>query len=200
MIEKAETFDIEGLLVITPKVFEDARGYFTETFNERDYAALGISFNKFVQDNESKSTQNVLRGLHFQIFNPQAKLVRVLHGEVYDIAVDLRPKSKTYGQWQGVLLSDKNRKQFYIPRGFAHGFAVVSDEAVFAYKCDNYWCKEGERGIMWNDKTLNINWAKYIDVEHAILSDKDKLYTTLDEWTKNTSNLDAKCCAEEFLK
>lgn len=200
MIEKAETFDIEGLLVITPKVFEDARGYFTETFNERDYAALGISFNKFVQDNESKSTQNVLRGLHFQIFNPQAKLVRVLHGEVYDIAVDLRPKSKTYGQWQGVLLSDKNRKQFYIPRGFAHGFAVVSDEAVFAYKCDNYWCKEGERGIMWNDKTLNINWAKYIDVEHAILSDKDKLYPTLDEWTKNTSNLDAKYCAEEFLK
>lgn len=200
MIEKAETCDIEGLLVITPKVFEDARGYFTETFNERDYAALGISFNKFVQDNESKSTKNVLRGLHFQIFNPQAKLVRVLHGEVYDIAVDLRPKSKTYGQWQGVLLSDKNRKQFYIPRGFAHGFAVVSDEAVFAYKCDNYWCKEGERGIMWNDKTLNINWAKYIDVEHAILSDKDKLYPTLDEWTKNTSNLDAKCCAEEFLK
>ncbi|MCM1194637.1 MAG: dTDP-4-dehydrorhamnose 3,5-epimerase [Firmicutes bacterium] len=200
MIEKIERFDIEGLVVITPKIFEDSRGYFCETFNERDFKAIGINVDKFVQDNESKSSKNVLRGLHFQAIDPQAKLVRVIKGEVYDVAVDLRADSKTYGKWQGVLLSETNRKQFFIPRGFAHGFAVVSDEAVFAYKCDNFWNKEGERGIKWDDADLNIDWNNYIDVNCAQLSDKDRLYPSLSEWTKGLDKLDKKTISSEFRK
>ncbi len=186
LIKNVEKCDIEGLLVIEPAVFEDDRGYFMETFNERDLEKVGIKTH-FVQDNQSKSTKNVLRGLHFQTIHPQAKLVRVIKGEVYDVAVDLRKDSPTFGKWKGVLLTEKNKKMFYIPKGFAHGFAVISDEAVFSYKCDDYWCKEGERGIIWNDPDININWGDYINLKKVILSEKDQKHPTLKEWVSDNS-------------
>ena len=179
-INSIQTFDIEGLKVIEPAVFGDDRGYFFETYNEQDLLAIGIT-NKFVQDNESKSCRNVLRGLHYQVGKPQAKLVRVMQGEVFDVAVDLRPNSPTFGKWQGVVLSGENKKMFYIPRGFAHGFCVMSDTAVFSYKCDNFWYKEGERGVIYNDPKLCINWGDYIDLDNVILSDKDKLHPSIEE-------------------
>ncbi len=179
-INNVETFEIEGLRVIEPAVFGDDRGYFLETYNERDLASCGIDCH-FVQDNESKSCKNVLRGLHYQVGKPQAKLVRVIQGEVYDVAVDLREGSPTFGRWQGVVLSGENKKMFFIPRGFAHGFCVMSETAIFAYKCDNEWYREGERGLLYNDPDLNINWGDYIDIENVILSDKDKLHPTLEE-------------------
>lgn len=165
--------NIEGVYIIEPKVFGDNRGYFMETYSERDFFEAGLKY-KFVQDNQSKSKKGVLRGLHFQKTFPQAKLVRVIKGEVFDVAVDLRKDSKTYGKWVGVILSEENKKQFMIPRGFAHGFLVLSDIAEFTYKCDEFYHPEDEGGIMWNDKDVNVIWPK-IEGE-ILLSEKDKLH------------------------
>lgn len=165
-----EETNIEGIYVIEVKSYGDERGYFMETYKKTDFDAAGLTYD-FVQDNQSSSRKGVLRGLHFQKTHPQAKLVRVLKGEVFDVAVDLRRASKTYGQWTGVLLSEENKKQLMIPRGFAHGFVVVSDYAEFAYKCDDYYNPGDEGGIAWNDPDLNIRWP---DVGQVILSEKDK--------------------------
>ena len=169
--------EIEGVYIIEPTAFGDNRGYFMETYNEADFKAAGLDYT-FVQDNQSSSRRGVLRGLHFQETHPQAKLVRVLKGEVYDVAVDLRKNSKTYGKWVGVLLSDENKRQFMIPRGFAHGFVVVSETAEFAYKCDEFYHPEDEGGIMWNDPDVGVEWP---DVGEIILSEKDKHHPTLSE-------------------
>ena len=166
-----ETCEIEGLKVITPTVFEDARGYFMESYNYNDFKEVGID-HVFVQDNQSASTKGVLRGLHFQINYPQDKLVRVLRGEVYDVAVDLRQGSPTYGKWYGVLLSEENKKQFFVPKNFAHGFYVVSDYAEFAYKCTDFYHPNDEGGIIWNDPDLGIEWPIPEGMQ-PILSDKD---------------------------
>ena len=166
-----EKTPIEGLVVITPKVFGDDRGYFMETYREKEFIEGGVNA-KFVQDNQSRSKKGVLRGLHFQKTKPQGKLVRVLEGAVYDVAVDIRKDSETYGKWYGVLLSEENKKQFYVPEGFAHGFVVVSDFATFAYKCTNYYDPTDEGAIIYNAPTLNINWNEYYDGEF-ILSEKD---------------------------
>ena len=162
---------IKGLVVLTPRVFKDNRGYFYESYNQRAWKEAGIETD-FVQDNESFSSQNTLRGLHFQ--KPpfaQAKLVRVLEGAVWDVAVDLRKNSPTFGKWYGVELSGDNKKQFFIPRGFAHGFSVLTPTAKFAYKCDNYYCPESEGAIAWDDPALGIDWR--IPADKAILSPKD---------------------------
>lgn len=169
--------EIEGVYVIEPKVFGDNRGYFMETYNEQEFKNNGLDYN-FVQDNQSKSKKGVLRGLHFQKTHPQAKLVRVLEGEVFDVAVDLRKGSKTYGKWVGVILSEENKKQFMIPRGFAHGFVVLSETAVFAYKCDDFYHPEDEGGIMWNDPDVNIEWPYNGEL---LLSEKDKVHPLLKE-------------------
>ena len=169
--------EIEGVYVIEPKVFGDNRGYFMETYNEQEFKNNGLDYN-FVQDNQSKSKKGVLRGLHFQKTHPQAKLVRVLEGEVFDVAVDLRKGSKTYGKWVGVILSEENKKQFMIPRGFAHGFVVLSETAVFAYKCDDFYHPEDEGGIMWNDPNINIEWPYKGEL---LLSEKDKVHPLLKE-------------------
>lgn len=164
---------IPDLIVIEPRVFEDDRGYFFESYNEEKYHKLGIQAN-FVQDNESKSTKGVLRGLHYQTGKyAQAKLVRVLQGAVYDVAVDMRKNSPTFGQWYGIELSAENKKQFFIPKGFAHGFLVLSDTAVFSYKCDNFYNKESEGGLIYNDPTINIQYPE-ISVEY-IISEKDEV-------------------------
>lgn len=169
--------EIEGVYIIEPKVFGDNRGYFMETYNEQEFKNNGLDYN-FVQDNQSKSKKGVLRGLHFQKTHPQAKLVRVLEGEVFDVAVDLRKGSKTYGKWVGVILSEENKKQFMIPRGFAHGFVVLSETAVFAYKCDDFYHPEDEGGIMWNDPDINIEWPYKGEL---LLSEKDKVHPLLKE-------------------
>ena len=169
---------IEGVYIIEPKVFGDDRGYFMETYNENDFKKAGIDI-KFVQDNQSKSRKGVLRGLHYQKQYPQAKLVRVIKGEVFDVAVDLRKNSKTYGQWVGVILTEENKKQFLIPRGFAHGFLVLSETAEFVYKCDEFYHPEDEGGIMYNDESLNIAWP-HIDGE-IILSERDKNHPSLEK-------------------
>lgn len=169
--------EIEGVFIIEPKVFGDNRGYFMETYNETDFVNAGLNY-KFVQDNQSKSKKGVLRGLHFQKNYPQAKLVRVLEGEVFDVAVDLRKKSATYGKWVGVVLSEENKKQFMIPRGFAHGFVVLSESATFAYKCDEFYHPEDEGGIMYNDPNLGIVWPYNGEV---LLSEKDKKHPLLKE-------------------
>lgn len=148
---------IAGLRVVTPAVHGDARGYFMETYQQRDFAAAGIDVT-FVQDNQSSSKKGVLRGLHFQIEYAQSKLVRVVRGEVFDVAVDLRPGSATFGKWYGVRLSAENKKQFFIPRNFAHGFLVLSDEAEFCYKVDDFWHPNDEAGIAWNDPAIGIAW------------------------------------------
>ena len=160
--------DIEDLYIIEPTMFGDNRGYFMETYSKQAFLDEGL-FYDFVQDNQSSSKKGVLRGLHFQKTYPQAKLVRVLKGEVFDVAVDLRKNSKTYGKWAGVLLSEDNKKQFLIPRGFAHGFLVVSDYAEFAYKCDELYHPEDEGGLMWNDSDIGIVWP---NVGEIILSEK----------------------------
>lgn len=162
---------IEGLVIITPKVFADNRGYFYESYNQRAWREAGITAD-FVQDNESFSSQNTLRGLHFQ--KPpfaQAKLVRVLEGTVWDVAVDLRVNSPTFGKWFGVELSAENKKQFFIPRGFAHGFSVLTPTAKFAYKCDNFYNKESEGAVRFDDPELAVDWK--IDLSQAVLSEKD---------------------------
>lgn len=150
---------IEGLCVITPTVHGDSRGYFVETYNERDLAEYGINV-KFVQDNQSMSVKGVLRGLHFQIDHPQCKLVRTIRGVVFDVVVDLRTGSATYGKWHGEILSAENKKQFLIPAGFAHGFLVLSDEAEFCYKVNDFWHKNDEGGIAWNDPGIGIVWPE----------------------------------------
>ncbi len=152
-----ETCGIEGLKIITPTVFGDARGYFMETYNYNDYREAGID-QVFVQDNQSSSVKGVLRGLHFQINYPQDKLVRVVSGEVFDVAVDLRAGSATYGQWYGIVLSAANKKQFFIPKNFAHGFFVLSDYAEFTYKCTDFYHPNDEAGIIWNDPDIGIEW------------------------------------------
>lgn len=171
--------DIEGLMVIEPKIFGDSRGYFMESYNEEDFKRAGIDV-RFLQDNQSKSCKGVLRGLHFQREYQQAKLVRVLSGEVFDVAVDLRRGSPTYKKWYSVVLSSQNNKQFYIPAGFAHGFLVLTDEAEFAYKCTNFYHPEFEGGILWNDPEIGIDWPLY-GISDLLLSDKDKKLKTLSE-------------------
>lgn len=163
--------EIEGLAVIEPRIFNDPRGYFFESFSERDFCEQ-VAQVKFVQDNESKSSYGVIRGLHFQ--KPpyaQAKLVRVVKGKVLDVAVDLRVGSPTYGKHFAVELSEENHRQFFIPRGFAHGFSVLSDEVVFQYKCDNYYAPQSEGSVIWNDPDLGIDWG--VPQEKAVLSEKD---------------------------
>ncbi len=165
---------IEGVFIIEPRVFGDERGYFFESFSQRQFQEK-VAETVFVQDNESQSKYGVLRGLHFQ--RPpfaQAKLVRVVHGKVLDVAVDIRPQSPTFGQHVAVELSDENKRQLFIPRGFAHGFAVLSEKAVFQYKCDNYYAPEHEGGILWNDPSLAIDWK--LPMADIILSEKDKKY------------------------
>ena len=154
---------IEGLCVITPAVHGDSRGYFMETYSQRDMEAEGLNY-VFVQDNQSSSTKGVLRGLHFQKQYPQTKLVRVIKGEVYDVAVDLRKDSATFGKHYGILLTEENKKQFLIPKGFAHGFLVLSDVAEFCYKCDDFYHPNDEGGMAWNDPELGIQWPKLLGV------------------------------------
>ncbi|MGV8897908.1 MAG: dTDP-4-dehydrorhamnose 3,5-epimerase [Burkholderiaceae bacterium] len=166
-----QTTAIPGLLIIEPKVFGDDRGFFYESFNERRFAELTGVKTRFVQDNHSKSAKNVLRGLHYQIQQPQGKLVRVIAGEVFDVAVDVRKSSPTFGQWVGVTLSAGNNRQLWIPEGFAHGFVVTSESAEFLYKTTDYWAPEFERSILWNDPVIGIQWP--IDAE-PLLSGKDK--------------------------
>lgn len=174
--------DIEDLYIIQPTVFEDERGFFMESYNEDEFYDLGLYYN-FVQDNHSKSKCGVLRGLHFQRNFPQTKLVRVTKGIVYDVAVDLREGSPTFGKYYGVVLSEENKKMFLIPQGFAHGFLVLSDEAEFQYKCDDVYHPEDEDGIAWNDPTINIEWPlDLIAGQEIILSEKDKNWRTLYEW------------------
>jgi dTDP-4-dehydrorhamnose 3,5-epimerase len=169
---------IEGLFIIEPMVFGDDRGYFMETYHAEEFKDAGLDLN-FVQDNQSKSKKGVLRGLHFQYTKPQGKLVRALRGVVFDVAVDLRNNSPTYGKWEGIILSEENKKQFYVPEGFAHGFVVLSDEAEFTYKCTNFYDSEDEGGILWNDPSISIDWP--IDIDEVILSEKDKKWDTLKE-------------------
>lgn len=181
---------IEGLCVIEPKVFGDNRGYFVETYNKNDMLEEGLDM-EFVQDNQSSSSKGVLRGLHFQKHFPQGKLVRVTKGRVFDVAVDLRKESKTYGKWFGVELTEDNFKQFYIPEGFAHGFLVLSEQAEFCYKCTDFYHPDDEGGLAWNDPEIGITWPELLgdypgnasgegyqlaDGTPLNLSDKDKLW------------------------
>ncbi|MBO4394728.1 MAG: dTDP-4-dehydrorhamnose 3,5-epimerase [Eubacterium sp.] len=166
---------IEGLCVIEPAVFGDARGYFMETYNERDYIEAGIDC-KFVQDNQSASKRGVLRGLHYQINHPQDKLVRVINGEVFDVAVDLREGSPTFGKWHGILLSAENKRQFFIPKNFAHGFLVLSEYAEFFYKVTDFYHPDDEGGILWNDPDIGVQWpTEGMSEEDILLSDKDRV-------------------------
>jgi dTDP-4-dehydrorhamnose 3,5-epimerase len=161
---------IQGLFAIQPAVFGDERGYFAETYNERDFAEAGIAA-RFVQDNQSKSSRGVLRGLHFQRSHPQGKLVRVIEGEVFDVVVDLREGSATFGKWEGLRLSGRLQNQFFVPAGFAHGFLVLSDTATFAYKCTDFYFPEDEDGLRWDDPTVGIAWPDALC--RPRLSDKD---------------------------
>ena len=174
--------DIEGLYVIEPTVFKDERGYFVETYNQNDMKEAGLDM-VFVQDNQSMSTRGVLRGLHFQKQYPQGKLVRVVRGKVFDVAVDLRADSKTYGKWFGVELSAENMKQFYIPEGFAHGFLVLSDEAEFCYKCTDFYHPGDEGGLAWNDEEIGVKWPLEEGVE-LIISEKDQKWKGLKDTFK----------------
>lgn len=171
---------IKGLYEIQPKVFGDSRGYFFEVYSEKDFKEAGLCMN-FVQDNQSCSRQGVLRGLHFQKQHPQGKLVRAVFGKVYDVAVDLRKGSETFGKFHGVLLDGEKQNQFYIPQGFAHGFYVLSEKAVFAYKCTDFYHPEDEGGILWNDPTIGIDWAKYAGNSEPLLSEKDKKHPAFDK-------------------
>ena len=171
---------IEGVKIVDVKSYGDARGYFMETYKRPDFVAGGIDVD-FVQDNQSSSVKGVLRGLHFQINHPQSKLVRVVSGTVFDVCVDLREGSATYGQWEGVVLSAENKRQFFIPRGFAHGFLVLSDTAEFCYKCDDVYHPTDEGGLMWNDPAIGIEWPALegdaaFDAAKVVLSEKDKVH------------------------
>ena len=174
--------DIEGLYVIEPTVFKDERGYFVETYNQNDMKEAGLDM-VFVLDNQSMSTRGVLRGLHFQKQFPQGKLVRVVRGKVFDVAVDLRSDSKTYGKWFGVELSAENMKQFYIPEGFAHGFLVLSDEAEFCYKCTDFYHPGDEGGLAWNDPEIGVEWPLEEGVD-LIISEKDQKWKGLKDTFK----------------
>ncbi len=169
---------IEGLCVIEPEIHLDARGYFTESYNQKDMQEAGLNVD-FVQDNQSGSVKGVLRGLHYQKEHPQGKLVRVIRGRVYDVAVDIRRGSVTYGKWFGIELSEENRKQLYIPEGFAHGFLVLSENAEFCYKCTDFYYPGDEGGIAWNDPTLGIQWPE-MEGEYQ-LSEKDKNWKGLEK-------------------
>ncbi len=170
---------IEGLWEIQPKIFGDARGYFAETYSEKDFFEAGLTM-KFVQDNQSASKGGVLRGLHFQTKHPQGKLVRALEGKVYDVAVDLRNGSPTFGKSYGVVLDSQKNNMFYIPEGFAHGFYVISDFAVFTYKCTDFYHPEDEGGLMWNDKTINVDWRSVCGDVEPLLSEKDTKHPAFD--------------------
>jgi dTDP-4-dehydrorhamnose 3,5-epimerase len=162
---------IPGLIVFEPSVFQDARGYFFESYNQRMWAEAGVDAH-FVQDNQARSTAGVLRGLHYQVGDAaQAKLVRVVEGEVLDVVVDIRPDSPTYGQWYSTRLSAENKRQLFVPRGFAHGYLVLSETAEFFYKCDNFYNKAAEGGIRYNDPALRIDWE--FDLEQVLVSEKD---------------------------
>ncbi|HIF9244537.1 TPA: dTDP-4-dehydrorhamnose 3,5-epimerase [Photobacterium damselae] len=167
---------LKDCIIIEPKVFGDERGFFMETYQEERYINAGIK-ERFVQDNRSRSTQNVLRGLHFQKTKPQGKLVTVTNGEVFDVAVDLRPESLTFGEYEAVILSEENKLQFYIPPGFAHGFCVLSVSADFQYKCTDYYDPNDESGLRWDDPRINIEWP----LANPLLSDKDKTQPLLNE-------------------
>ena len=174
---------IPGLVVIKPRVFEDDRGYFFETFQQERYREAGIE-RTFIQDNESRSVKGVVRGLHFQLGDAaQAKLVRVIRGSVFDVAVDLRKGSPTFGKWFGVELNENNKKQLYVPRGFAHGFSVLSETAIFTYKCDNLYNREAESSINPFDKTLGIDWQ--VKEEDTLVSEKDKNAPVFEEAQMN---------------
>ena len=174
---------IPGLYIVQPKVFGDHRGYFCETYNEKAFHSLGIT-NKFCQDNLSKSSYGVIRGLHFQLHpHSQAKLVSAVVGTVYDVAVDIRVGSPTYGEWVGIELSEENKTQFLIPQGFAHGFSVLSETAIFSYKCDNLYTPSAEGGILYNDPTLQIDWK--VPFEKQLVSDKDTKHPTLKDVKTN---------------
>ena len=180
---------IKGLTVITPAVFKDPRGYFMETYNQMDLKKAGVLDAEgreyiFVQDNQSASRKGVLRGLHFQINYPQDKLVRVIRGSVYDVAVDLRPGSETYGKWCGIELTEENKKQFLIPKNFAHGFLVLSDYAEFCYKVTDFYHPNDEGGLMWNDPDLGVVWPLE-GIDEVILSEKDKVNSSFSDYLKN---------------
>ncbi|MFT6916122.1 MAG: dTDP-4-dehydrorhamnose 3,5-epimerase [Motiliproteus sp.] len=166
---------LPGVKIIEPRVFGDERGFFLETFQAERYAEHGMSL-PFVQDNHSRSARGVLRGLHFQKTKPQGKLVRVVRGEVFDVAVDLRPGSPTFGQWEGVVLSDDNKRQYWVPPGFAHGFVVLSESADFEYKCTDYYDPSDEGCLLWNDPRVGVDWP----IKEPLLSDKDKQGQRLD--------------------
>lgn len=176
---------IEGVYIIEPSVFGDERGYFMETYNKADFKEIGIDV-EFVQDNQSSSTKGVLRGLHFQTENTQAKLVRVLSGKVFDVAVDLREGSKTYGKWEGVILNSENKKMFFVPKGFAHGFLVLSDTAEFAYKVDDFYNPNAEGGLLYNDEEIGIDWpVEELNGTEINLIERDKNLPKLSELDKN---------------
>ena len=185
---KVTPCDIKGIYVIEPTVFKDERGYFMETYNQNDFHEAGLDM-VFVQDNQSMSVKGVLRGLHYQKQYPQGKLVRAVRGTVFDVAVDLRTGSETYGKWFGVVLSAENKKQFYIPEGFAHGFLVLSDEAEFAYKCTDFYHPNDEGGLAYNDPDIGVEWPIPEGME-LILSDKDQKWGSFKEYTANRSKKD----------
>lgn len=182
--------EIKGLFQIIPRIFGDSRGYFLESYSERDFSAAGLKM-KFVQDNQSKSSKGVLRGLHFQTQHPQGKLVRVLSGSVYDVAVDLRNGSATFGRYFGVILDGESQNMFYVPQGFAHGFFVLSDEAVFSYKCTDFYDPDGEGGLMWNDPALGIDWQAVAPDVRPLLSEKDGKHPAFDS-SKNYFDINGK--------
>ncbi|MFQ5485894.1 MAG: dTDP-4-dehydrorhamnose 3,5-epimerase [Desulfobacterales bacterium] len=165
---------LKDILIVEPKVFQDSRGYFMETYHQERYRESGITPG-FVQDNLSYSVRGTLRGLHYQIKHAQAKLVQVISGEIYDVAVDIRPESDTFGKWTCVYLSDVNKRQLFIPEGFAHGFCVVSETALFSYKCSDFYSPKDERGVLWSDPDIGIDWP----VKNPIISKKDSRYPRL---------------------
>ena len=177
---KIITTSIEGVLIVEPAVYRDNRGYFMETFHQKRYKSSGIH-RDFIQDNLSSSVQNTLRGLHYQIKHPQAKLIQVIFGKIFDVAVDIRPGSSTFGSWTGVHLSEKNCRQLFIPEGFAHGFCVLSATALVSYKCSDFYSPENEGGILWSDPNIGIDWP----IKDPILSEKDKQYPCLSELLPN---------------
>lgn len=179
----SDGIEIQGLYEVQPKVFNDNRGYFFEIYSEKDLNAAGLCM-KFVQDNQSASTRGVLRGLHFQKQHPQGKLVRAVAGRVYDVAVDIRNGSPTFGRYYGVILDSEKQNEFYIPEGFAHGFYVLSETAVFAYKCTDFYDPKGEGGLMWNDPVIGIDWTSAAAGESTkvepVLSEKDGIHPSFD--------------------
>lgn len=178
---KIEKTNLDGVLHIKPKVFGDARGFFLETYNKERYMAAGFPDVEFVQDNHSRSSKGVLRGLHFQLKNPQGKLVQVATGSVFDVAVDIRVGSPTFGQWYGCILSEENHHQLWVPPKFAHGFCVLSKTADFVYKCTDYYHPEGEGGLLWNDPGIGVKWP----LDEPLMSEKDKLCQSLADIKKS---------------